>query len=179
MGKRLILGLLVACVVAFAGPIPDALTPYTMLDLSGGQTVGTGTVDTGHVIFGFNAIEGRTLDLRVNVTEILPSFYDDDDSKLFLFDADGHLLASDDDSGPSLQSWIANYVLPFSGLYFAAVTTYPNDPVMSGGVITGWQDDGLSAFNFELQASQVPEPATFAMIGIGAIALGIVRRFRR
>ncbi len=183
--RLLFLFLLVASMAA-AGPIPDALTPYEMIDISSGHGVASGAVGTGHVVYGFNAIGGQTLDVQVIVTRIFEgTVYTDDDSMLWIFDSSGALLANNDDY-VGLQSRIPDFHVPVTGLYFAGVTTCcTSDPVYTGGVLTGWQDAGKSNIEFNLDITSdsvpnsVPEPSTFALIGLCGIALGLVRRFRK
>ncbi len=59
------------------------------------------------------------------------------DTQLFLFDASGLGIASNDDTpgGGALQSTISNLYVTATGTYFLAITRYNRDPVSSGGLI--------------------------------------------
>jgi hypothetical protein len=174
--------LLLSTSALVAGTIPDALTPYQMIDISSGHGVASGSVSSGHAIYGFSAIGGQTLDIQLLVTRTLGGgLFGADDSMLWIFDSTGILLDQDDDSGPGYQSRISNFYVPATGLYFAGVTTYYNGPIFTGETLEGWSDDGASniEFNLDITNTSVPEPSTFALIGLGGIALGFVRRFRK
>ncbi len=175
-----ILFMLVFLCISTAYSTPLALTPSINIDISTGTGVGNGHVDTGHIVFDFNALSGDILDLDIDVTKIFAgTTYTDDDSKLFLFDSSGVLLAENDDDGFSGESFIDDYAIIADGIYYAAVTTYDNDPIFSGGIISGWEDDGESSFDFNIiitNASPVPEPSTMLLFGIGLISLAGVNR---
>jgi hypothetical protein len=162
--------------------IPIALQPATLMDVSSGSGVGSGSVSTGHTIFQFNGFAGNAVTLAANVTAIFPGILDtDDDTVLFLFNDLGALLAFDDDSGPGRSSLITGFALPTTGSYFVGMTTDPNDPIFSlAGIITGWEDNGESNLNFNLNVSgitpttppgpiPVPEPSSLVLIGSGIL----------
>lgn len=146
--------------VPFALPIamgePLGLTPAAPVDLSQGLNVVSGHVGPGHQVYGFVAGRGDRLEANLEVTRVMTgSLYTSDDSQLFIFDRDGNLVASADDSnGP--QSRIEDTPIPKTDLYFAVVTTYNNDPILNReGRLTGWQDNGGGRFDYTLTLSGV------------------------
>lgn len=166
-----------------AKALPVALEPYTFLDISDSAASVSGAVGVGHDIFAFEALMGDMITLDIDVTEILQgSVYSDDDSKLFLFNEQGDQLAFNDDFD-GLQSRIENFLIPDAGLYFAGVATFGNLPLFdTDGIISGWEDDGMSRFGYELTVARigadraVPEPTSFLLMGIGLIGLIISRQ---
>jgi len=167
---------------------PIQLSGAAMIDTATGNGTGFGTVDSGHQVFMFHGLAKDLVSLTVEVTQVLPSPFNDDDSKLFLFDNDGRLLALNDDFQGSRQSRIEGFTLPATGTYFVGVTSFPNDalPGTVGDVITGWEDNGQSAFTFNLhidrQAIQgaggpqgAPEPTGLLLLSCGGLCLGIHR----
>ncbi|RMD99499.1 MAG: hypothetical protein D6812_11485, partial [Deltaproteobacteria bacterium] len=92
--------------------LPFALTPDGTIDVSSGSGVVSGHVDVGHMVFAFQAFAGDVIDIDIDVTAIFPgTSYTDDDSMLYLFDKEGHLLAMNDDFGGSLQSFIDDFTI--------------------------------------------------------------------
>ncbi|MDA0267496.1 MAG: hypothetical protein O2890_04795 [Cyanobacteria bacterium] len=84
-----------------------ALAPALAVSLQSGSGVSAGTVTSGQAIYTFFAGLGDSITLDVDVVRVLPgSLYEDDDTQLYLFDANGRLLAENDDgeAGIDLQS---------------------------------------------------------------------------
>jgi hypothetical protein len=134
-----------------------ALAPALPISLLTGSGVSAGTVTSGQEIYTFFAGLGDRVTLDVDVVRVLPgSLYEDDDTQLYLFDANGRLLAENDDvvSGVDLQSRLEDVVLPRTGRYYVAVTTYNNDPILNErGQIVGWAQTGGSAVEYTLTVS--------------------------
>ena len=59
------------------------------------------------------------------------------DPQLFVFDAFGQLVASDDDSGPSIDAEIKGFPRE-GGQFFLAISENDDDPVLTNGAVTGW-----------------------------------------
>jgi hypothetical protein len=178
----LIFGLAGASVYSHAAPV--ALTPATAINVSTGSGTGSGLVGTGHEIFSFDAYAGDSISLDINVTQIFAgTAFTDDDSQLFLFNSSGQLLAQNDDFG-GLQSFIGGFAIGVTDTYYVGVTTFDNDPAFSGGIISGWADNGQSRFAYDLVISgvtpaQVPEPMSLALVFTALLAAGIGKRLRR
>lgn len=136
------------------GNIPG-LTPAEPIDLSRGLNVVSGHVGAGHNVYGFVARMGDRIDLNLEVTQVMAgSLYTSDDSQLFVFDRQGNLLAAADDNHESNQSRISDLIIPRTGLYFAVVTSYNNDPILGRqGQLMGWQDNGGGRFDYTLSLS--------------------------
>ncbi|NJL86025.1 MAG: hypothetical protein HC886_08645 [Leptolyngbyaceae cyanobacterium SM1_1_3] len=116
-----------------------ALSPATPVDTRNGSGVAAGEVSSDHQVYSFVAGLGDRVTLSVDATNILPgTLYRDDDSQLFLFNSEGQLLAENDDLN-RLQSQITDFPVPRTGLYYAVVTTYDNDPTLDGdrALLTG------------------------------------------
>ncbi|MEL6159734.1 MAG: hypothetical protein AAGJ95_02090 [Cyanobacteria bacterium J06554_11] len=131
------------------------LSPAAPVDLSRGLMVVPGHVGPGHQVYGFVAGMGDRLALDLEVTRVMTgTLYTSDDSQLFVFDRDGLLLASADDNDGGQQSHISDLVIPKTDLYFAAVTSYNNDPIFNqDGRLTGWQENGGGRFDYTLSVS--------------------------
>lgn len=114
-------------------------------------------------MYGFNVTAGQLLDIQVIVTRMLAG-----------------TMATDDDF-LDLQSRIPYFSVPATGLYLAGVGTYPNTPLFTDGIVSGWDDNGFSniEFNLDISGTGVPEPSAFALMGALALALGLSRRFCR
>ncbi len=131
---------------------------------------------TLHQIFRFVAFAGDSLSVGVDVTEILPGTgFTDDDTKLFLFDSSGLLLAENDDALDPFESLSEDFLIHLNGTYFIGVTTFDNNPILdANGIGTVWEDDGESNVEFDLfvsRVSAVPEPSTLTLLGTGVISL--------
>ncbi|MBD0337401.1 MAG: pre-peptidase C-terminal domain-containing protein [Cyanobacteria bacterium Co-bin13] len=133
-----------------------ALTPAVPVDLRSGSGVSAGAVGPDYQVFTFIGGLGDRVTIDVDVTRIASGLlYLDDDSQLFLFDSQGRLLAENDDLS-RLQSRITDYILPQSGLYYVAVTTYNNDPILNAeGQVVGWSGNGGSFVEFTLSITGV------------------------
>lgn len=134
-----------------------ALSPALVVGLQTGSGVSGGTVTTGQEIYTFFGGLGDRVTLDVDVVRVLPgSLYEDDDTQIFVFNADGKLLAENDDQEPGLnrQSRLEAFLLPRTGRYYVAVTTYNNDPILNErGTIIGWEQTGGSAVEYTLTVS--------------------------
>lgn len=131
---------------------PVGLTPAEPVDLGTGLNVVSGHVGSGHQVYGFVAGRGDRLEANLEVTRVMTgSLYTSDDSQLFIFDRHGNLIASADDSSGTQLSRISDITMPKTDLYFAVVTSYNNDPIVSPeGRLTGWQDNGGGRFDYTL-----------------------------
>ena len=146
------------------------LSPATALSFTNRSARGSGTVSLGHQVFSFQAAPGDILSAGVDVLEYFPgSGATNDDSVVLLFDADGHLLASNDDTDSfesEFESLLGGYTITNSGTFFLVVTTFGNNPVMSGaGTITGWEDDGGSSIQFDLVVTLFPSRLGMRHVG--------------
>lgn len=138
-----------------------ALSPATPIDTRNGSGVVAGEVGSNYQVYSFVAGLGDRVTLAVDVTDVLPgSLYQDDDSQLFLFNSEGQLLAENDDL-ISLQSQISGFLVPRTGLYYIAVTTYDNDPIFdSERQVIGWEGDGGSLIEYTLTLTGVTPTAS-------------------
>lgn len=130
------------------------LTPANPIDLSQGMSVVSGQVGTGHQVYSFVAGLGDEIAANLDVTEVMVgTLYTSDDSQLFIFDRNGKLLVTADDTSGQ-QSSINNFVIPKTDVYYAVVTSYNNDPILSrDDRLTGWQDNGGGRFKYTLTLS--------------------------
>ena len=139
----------------------EGLAAATPVDLRHGLNVVSGQVGTGHQVYSFVAGLGDVITADLNVTRVMTgTLYTSDDSQLFIFDSEGKLLATADDSnGP--QSRIEDFVIPRTGAYFAVVTSYNNDPLLTReDYLTGWQDNGGGRFDYTLTLSGATRTST-------------------
>ncbi len=126
-----------------------------------GSGISTGSVSRFVDVYAFLGAASDQANLTLAVTQQQPGLlYTDDSALLFVFDANGKLLAAASTTAanpPQLEA----VTLPTTGLYYAAVTTPQHQPVLdSNGVITGWQGIGTSALAYTLTVSAVtPSPA--------------------
>jgi hypothetical protein len=129
-------------------PRPE-LSPALLMDTTLGSAVSAGAVGQGVEVFAFVGGQGDRVTIDLNVTRVLPGLaYTDDDSQLYLFNDQGYLIAANDDF-VGLRSRLANVSLPTSGLYYLAVTTYNNTPILGPNrQIEGWTNDGGSAIEY-------------------------------
>lgn len=136
----------------YEAPEVFALAPAQLMDMTTGSGVSAGSVGQGQVIYAFFGGLGDRVTLDVNVTRIRPGTrYTDDDTQLFLFDESGRLIAENDDYGDSAQSRLEGVLLPRTGRYYVAVTTYNNDPILNNeNRIEGWGFSGGSFVDFTL-----------------------------
>lgn len=136
-----------------------ALSPAVPVETSAGSGVSAGEVSQNYQVFRFVGGQGDQVAIDVDVTQVLTGIlYSDDDSQLFLFDSEGTLLAANDDLS-HLQSRISNFVLPKSGTYYVAVTTYNNDPILDADRrVIGWSGNGGSFIEFTLSITGVTPP---------------------
>jgi hypothetical protein len=129
----------------------SALSPALLIQTPTGTGISAGSVAKNVDVFSFLGRENDLVTLEINVTDVLPgSLYTDDDSQIFLFDSEGTLLAENDDLS-RLQSQIQDFALPATGVYYIAITTYNNDPILDSiRRITGWTGNGGSAVEYTL-----------------------------
>jgi subtilisin family serine protease len=78
------------------------------------------------------------------------------DSYLRLFDADGRQLAANDDSGGSLDSYLA-FVAPAAGTYFVGLTGYGNSQYQPSSGGSG-RAGSTGGYRLDLTFAEVPEP---------------------
>lgn len=124
------------------------------------------------------------------------------DTQLFLFDANGFGVTSNDDFGGTLQSRLGSAVVAANGHYYLAISKFNRDPqsgttnIFTGafngseqlpgtgvGPVTGWvgtTSNTTPQYRIDLTGvgycTPVPEPATFAALGVGLAALVGLRR---
>lgn len=141
-----------------------ALSPARVVQTHTGSGVSAGAVSTGVNVFAFVAAQGDQVSLEISVTDVLPGrLYSDEDSQIFLFDSEGTLLAENDDLS-RLQSQIIDFSLPATGLYYLAVTTYNNDPILdSAQRITDWNGNGGSAIEYTLTVTGLTPAGQLAL----------------
>lgn len=144
------------------GPIVNSppmgpLSPAVLLALVDNEAVGTAAVANGHQVFSFEGAAGLRMTAGLSVTATLIG---DNDTVLWLFDPDGRLLLSNDDTDPfesDFQSLIEGVELTRPGVHYLVVTTWGNAPIFGpDGIITGWQDDGSSSITFDLALQLLP-----------------------
>lgn len=121
--------------------------------MENGGGVGYGEVAEAFASFALDVGYAGPLTIEVLVTDIRPGAeYEDDDSRLFLFDAEGNLVAENDDSPFGGYASLLNGVeIEYPGRYYAVVTTYPNSPEMDfDGNLMNIGEEGGSNISFEL-----------------------------
>lgn len=123
----------------------------TLIEPDGDTGVGTGHVEAGYE--AFEVAITRPVDMTFEVVTVStggrPEYASD--SMLALFDAEGRLIASDDDGGVDNAAKIANVRLTESGRYYAIVTTYPNEVEIDGdGRFAAVEAYGEGHLEFEL-----------------------------
>ncbi len=141
-----------------------ALSPALLMGTPHGSGVSAGSVSDGVEVFAFVGGQGDQVTVDLSVTRQLPGLrFTDDDSQLYLFDSQGYLVASNDDFN-GLQSRLDNILLPSSGLYYLAVTTYNNSPQLSpDGQLLGWSGDGGSFIEYTLTVTGVTPSGQLAL----------------
>lgn len=127
------------------------------------------------------------------------------DTQLFLFDSTGMGVTMDDDDPSGVggfQSIITGVFVSAPGLYYLAISNYNADPSSVGGLIwnntpfdverapdgpgagspvISWSVSGgtVATYGIALTGAEygaVPEPATFAVLGLGLVGLAALRR---
>ncbi|NJM99475.1 MAG: hypothetical protein HC800_22115 [Phormidesmis sp. RL_2_1] len=104
---------IVTAAVPFSLPVTIGdrigLTPATPVDLRNGLNVVSGHVGPGHNVYSFVAKRGDRLDANLQVTRVMRgALYTSDDSQLFIFDREGRLITSADDSPPHVNDIAAD-----------------------------------------------------------------------
>ncbi|MBT9316640.1 PPC domain-containing protein [Leptothoe spongobia] len=138
---------------AAVGQAPAEPSGPIILNVAKGNALVSGNVSTGYNLFQFEGSQGQTITLDVDVTEILAgTSHTDEDSQLYLLDHQGRILAyNDDETENNFESRISQFILPKSGTYYAAVTTFGNTPVINDQQqITAWNNSGLSHIRYDL-----------------------------
>lgn len=129
------------------------------------------------------------------------------DTQLWLFKMDGMGVSFNDDSenGSTLQSTLTSRFLTGNGHYVIGISRYNRDAVDAGGAllwnnspfraerapdgpgrnnpIAGWVNATADSGNYSIflqgaEYCEIPEPATLAALGLGAVSL-IARRRRK
>lgn len=125
--------------------------------------------------FWFNVTDDGNFDLSLTSSDF--------DPELFLFRApvsNGNFLETDDDSGTDLNSFIERYLSV--GSYVAAIggfnLTQPEAVAGSnpGNGYSGAYNLNIRSYHGEATARAVSEPGTIGLLGIGLVALALVRR---
>ncbi len=130
----------------------EIVTNAQRVIINGGRGIAPGLVAVGYESFEIATDGAVDATIEVVVTGILQGrLYEDSDSMLSLYSADGRLIASDDDGGEAGASKISNVRLPAAGRYYAVVTTYPNEPAIDGdGFFEAVYPNGESHIEFDL-----------------------------
>jgi hypothetical protein len=112
----------------------------------------SGEVAEGFAAFVFDAPSPGRFTAEVDVTEVREGLeYEDDDSVLFLFDADGYLLEENDDGPFGYASLIDGAEISEPGTYYLVVTTHPRFVFTDeSGRFVGFDEPGLSSIAFDL-----------------------------
>lgn len=134
-----------------AGSFDEVRAAATLIEPDGDTGVGTGHVAAGYEAFEVEIV--RPVDMTFEVVTVStggrPEFAAD--SMLALFDAEGRLLASDDDGGVDNAAKLTNVRLTDVGSYYAVVTTYPNEVIIDGdGRFAAVEPYGDGYLEFEL-----------------------------
>lgn len=125
-----------------------------------GSGVTTGAVSRRIDIYAFLGAQGDSADLDLTVIQQRRGLlYTDDAALLWLFDAEGRLLA-EARTTTAHPPRLATVPLSATGVYYAAVTTPQHRPILDAdGFITGWQGIGTSAITYTLTLSGLtPSP---------------------
>ena len=86
----------------------------------------SGDVAEGQAVFRFNVEGSGPHTMEVIVTDIRQGIeHADEDTVLYVFDEDGILIDWNDDGPYGLASMLNGVDLPWPGIYYAIVTTYP------------------------------------------------------
>ncbi|ACB52384.1 hypothetical protein cce_3036 [Crocosphaera subtropica ATCC 51142] len=153
-----------------ATPDMNPFDPIAFLDLSSGVGSASGAVSTGNEVFAFEAKAGELLTFGVEVSDILSGTgYKDDDSVLYLYNSAGDVLAVGDDSPDSFESRVLNFLVPEDDTYYAAITTFGNEPILELGpvnTILGFEEDGLSNIVYDLTINRETLPETARLFDI-------------
>ncbi|NJL46403.1 MAG: hypothetical protein HC929_01365 [Leptolyngbyaceae cyanobacterium SM2_5_2] len=141
-----------------------ALSPARLMGTAYGSGVSAGMVSQGVEVFAFVGGQGDLVTIDLAVTRVLAGLtYTDDDSQLYLFNSRGFLLAANDDF-QGLQSRLTDVSLPYSGLYYVAVTTYNKTPLLSpAGQIIAWQNQDNSAIEYTLTVTGLTPSGQLAL----------------
>ena len=128
----------------------------SVIDLEGSRATGTGEVAAGYEAFEIVVNEPSEVTLEVVITGVYPGLrYEDQDSMLSVYNAEGRLIASDDDGGEMGASRISNLWLSRAGRYYAVVTTFPNDgEIDDDGYFSRMGAEGGSFITFDLVATR-------------------------
>lgn len=146
--------LVIAPALATAQSWSDVVSQARALDYDGSRGVATGEVGDGFESFAFESPDSGPITFEVSVTAIREGLrYEDDDSILALFTADGYLIEQNDDGPYGYQSMIDGTLLPGPGTYYLVVTTHPRFVITdSRGYFSGFEEPGLSSIAFDLIA---------------------------
>jgi hypothetical protein len=127
------------------------LTAAQRINTRTGSGVSTGAVSRRVDVYAFLGAAGNRANLALDVIQQRPGLlYTDDAASLFIFDADGRLLA-ESRTRVGLPPRITALPLTATGVYYAAVTTPQHSPSLDdNGFILGWQGIGTSAITYTL-----------------------------
>lgn len=113
----------------------------------------------------------------------------DNDSQLFLFNALGNQVLSDDDDGPGLRpEFFAGEVGGPAGVYYVAFGLWDTDPTFTGGVLSGWNRNPVpfqtGDYTLNLTGTSpaaIPEPSSVVLLSTVVVGLGLTvrRRFQQ
>ena len=147
-----------------------ALSAALFIDMQTGSAVSAGAVSGNAQIHTFFGGLSDRVTLDVDVTRILPgAIAQNDDTQLFLFDATGTLIAANNDDADGLQSKLEDILLPRTGRYYVAVTTYDNAPILDEtDRILGWTLAGGSAVEYTLTIRGVTPSANLILTNYGS-----------
>ncbi|TVQ27968.1 MAG: hypothetical protein EA382_02740 [Spirochaetaceae bacterium] len=86
----------------------------------------SGEVADGQAVFRFNVEGSGPHTIEVIVTDVRQGIeHADEDTVLYVFDEDGYVIDWNDDGPYGLASMLNGVDLPWPGIYYAIVTTYP------------------------------------------------------
>ena len=167
-------------------------------DLVSTAQIPSGTGDLTHIygmLEDFDGVEDVDL-YRILITDpsqfsvaVASNLDADNDTMLWLFDADGRFVMMDDDAGGNYVPRFtpAHFVGGSAGVHYLGFSIFATAPQYTDGVLTGWNYDAspmqsgdytLALTGVGLEApSAVPVPAAAWLLGSGLVGLvGVARR---